>query len=161
MKRINGILLVLSLLAISCSSKGIKKQTNNKPEKESEISKENSGNNVLDQVSKVVDKFTKLEADAESVFLILKSVKSEMSRIKSNFLNRASAAELNADSSHLIKGVNRAIEMLNDIDYFIEQYQTEGGWQHFFGGNKVMTGGATPLENMIDIVFGTKNTQGG
>ena len=56
MKRINGILLVLSLLAISCSSKGIKKQPNNKPEKESEISKENSGNNVLDQVSKVVDK---------------------------------------------------------------------------------------------------------
>ena len=41
---------------ISCSTKGIKKQTNNESKNESKISKDNSDVNDLDQVSKVVDK---------------------------------------------------------------------------------------------------------
>lgn len=108
--------------------------------------------------SRIVPKFGKLVEDAESVLQILTTVKGEMSRIKKNFLERAPAAELNVDITYLTKGVNKSVEMLHNIDNFIEQYQTQGGWKHFFESSSISGGAAkpnTPEENVIDEIYKT------
>jgi hypothetical protein len=106
--------------------------------------------------SRIVPKFRKLDEDAESVLQILTTVKGEMSRIKKNFLERAPAAELNVDITYLTKGVNKSVEMLHNIDNFIEQYQTQGGWKHFFESSSISGGAAkpkTPEENVIEAIY--------